>query len=286
MENKEKKNNKHTNKDKEKSEKCFCQECKDFLSNKCAKKLSIICDNNENNYNINNINEEKEIENSICKEKKHTNELKFFCKTHNVLCCVGCISKIKTNEYGQHTDCDICIIEDIEKEKKKLLMKNLKMLENIFPTIQQSIDEIKMIYKNIKKNKEEIKANIKTVFSNIRKVLNDREEELLLNVDLKFNDIYFNEDLIKENENIIEQIKINYGKGKLVENSWKNYEITSAINDCLIIENDLETINQINGTIKKYKSSNIEILFSPEPDDEIVNKIIEEIKTLEKKYEE
>ena len=45
-----------------------------------------------------------EINSGICKEKNHKEELKYFCKKHNKLCCVKCIAKIKDDENGQHSD--------------------------------------------------------------------------------------------------------------------------------------------------------------------------------------
>lgn len=56
------------------------------------------------------INENKNLENKftgLCLEKNHLNELKYYCKNHNQLCCISCISKIKDNDIGQHKDCEI-----------------------------------------------------------------------------------------------------------------------------------------------------------------------------------
>ena len=39
--------------------------------------------------------------------------------------------KLKGKENGQHSDCDICFIEDIEKEKRNKLKDNIKCLEDI-----------------------------------------------------------------------------------------------------------------------------------------------------------
>ena len=57
--------------------------------------------------------------------------MEYFCKTHNKLCCSSCIVKLKREGKGQHTDCDICLIEDIENEKKKNLNKNIEILEDL-----------------------------------------------------------------------------------------------------------------------------------------------------------
>ena len=91
----------------------YCQECNIYMCNKCANYHTELFENH-NKYELGKEN----IITSLCKEKNHKSELKFYCKNHNKLCCCICISKIKGEEYGQHTDCDICVIEKIIDEKK------------------------------------------------------------------------------------------------------------------------------------------------------------------------
>ena len=64
----------------------------------------------------------------MCIEENHFCSLDYFCKNHNKLCCVACISKIKEKGNGQHVDCDICFFEDIKDKKKNILKENLKFL--------------------------------------------------------------------------------------------------------------------------------------------------------------
>ena len=47
----------------------------------------------------------------------------------------------------------------------------------------------------VNENKEELKEKIQKLFTKLRNVINDREDELLLEVDKKFNELYFNEDI-------------------------------------------------------------------------------------------
>ena len=67
-------------------------------------------------------------------------------------------------------------------------------------------------------NKEELKLNIQNIFTKIRNELNKREDELLFEVDKKFNDIFGNEDIIKESEKLPNKIKISLEKGKKIDN--------------------------------------------------------------------
>ena len=75
----------------------------------------------------------------FCKQLNHKDELNYFCKTHNILCCAQCIVKIKDKINGHHHDCDICFIQDIVEEKRKYLKENINTLENLSKNILESI---------------------------------------------------------------------------------------------------------------------------------------------------
>ena len=108
----------------------FCCECKIYMCNKCEKSHSDLFVNKHENQIIKDINTE-DMFIGICNEENHRQELKYFCKDHNKLCCAECIIKIKTKNNGQHKDCNVCLIEDIEKEKKSKLKENIKILEDL-----------------------------------------------------------------------------------------------------------------------------------------------------------
>ena len=70
----------------------FCQDCKIYLCCKCEKHHSELF-HNHHMLNSNISNNEDAIFTGLCKEMNHSNELKFYCKTHNELCCAECIKK-------------------------------------------------------------------------------------------------------------------------------------------------------------------------------------------------
>ena len=150
----------------------YCQECKIYLCNKCQN-LHLEYYENHQLYNLDkeDINE---IFTDICQVKNHHIKLEYFCKTHNLLCCSYCITKIKSEKNGQHKDCDVCLIEDIKDEKKNKLKENIKYLEDLSNTLQNSINELKILYEKINENKEELKLKIQKIFTKIRNILNDR----------------------------------------------------------------------------------------------------------------
>ena len=253
----------------------FCQECKIYMCNKCEKLHSELF-LNHHQYKFdkekNNVNE---IFTGLCKENNHSIELKYFCKTHNKLCCSECITKIKGSDFGQHSDCNVCTIHDIENEKKSKLNENIKYLEDLSINLKESINELKSIFEKVEKNKEEVKINIQKIFTKLRNHINEREDELLMEVDTKFNELYFSEDIMKESENLPNMIKISIEKGKLL-NCNKDINLISLINDCLIIENNINEIKKINLSLTKFKSIDNEIKFVQSEKDS--NLLLERIK--------
>ena len=122
---------------------------------------------------------------------------------------MACLCKFDEKKNGQHKNCDICMLEEIKNEKKNNLKQNIKFLEVFLHELDQSIKEIQVIFEKMNENKEKIKLKIQKIFTKIRNALNEREDELLLEVDNQFDDLYFNEELIKESQNIFRKRKKN-----------------------------------------------------------------------------
>jgi len=145
----------------------FCIECKIYMCNKCEKLHSDLFKKRHQSKIIKDKNMQ-DIFSGICEEENHIDELIYFCKTHNKLCCAKCIAKIKAKKNGQHNDCDVCLIEEIENEKKNKLKENIKCLEDLSITFEESIDEIKKIFEKINEDKELLKMNIQKIFTKLR----------------------------------------------------------------------------------------------------------------------
>ena len=254
----------------------FCIECNLYLCNKCVNYHSELLDSHHL-YNI-----EISIEDIFtgkCKKLNHSDELGFFCRTHNNLCCAACLSKIKGKGNGQHFDCNVCLLEEIKEEKKNKLKDNIKYLEDTYDKIESSKNELKKLFENINKKKEEIKLKISNVFTKIRNTINEIEDEILIEVENIFNKAYFKEDIIKESDKISEKMKIYIEKGKILEKEWDNdnSKLNSRINDCINIDNNIKNIIEINENIAKCNSQEINIKFIPEEEGEI-NEFLEKIK--------
>jgi len=260
---------------------CYCSECKIYMCNKCENIHEKLFKKYHHCYKLDkDINE---IFTGLCKEENHNEPLEYFCKIHNKLCCVSCICKIKGKGKGFHKDCDVRFIEDIKDEKKNKLQENIKNLENLSKSFEESIQELKKIFESVNENKEKLKLKIQKLFTKIRNCLNEREDKLLYEVDKQFEDVYFNDDIIKISEKLPNKIKNSIEKGKLLSKEWDNdNNLISIINNSIEIENNIEEINKINNKMQKYnnsKSLKIEIDVDKEE-----NQIIESIKTFGKVY--
>jgi len=166
---------------------------------------------------------------------------------------------------GHHKDCDVCKIDNIENEKKKILEENIKYLQNLSNELISSINELKRKYEIISQNREDIKLEIQKKLTSIRNELNEREDELLLEVDNTFNKIYFKEEFIKENNKLPDKVKKLLDKSEEIKNNWKNNSINSMINDCIIVENEIKIIKELYDKINTINNNSLVLLeFIPE----------------------
>ena len=140
----------------------FCLECGVHMCNKCENFHSGLLQTHHKYALDKDINE---IFTGHCKELNHNDELEFYCKSHNTLCCAKCIIKIKSEGKGQHKDCEIFNISDIKEEKKNKLKENIIQLEKILNTLEESLNQFKINYKEINDKKEEIKLKIQKFFT-------------------------------------------------------------------------------------------------------------------------
>ena len=161
----------------------------------------------------------------------------------------------------------------------------MKILEELSNTFMKSIDNLKIVLEKIKENRDELKLNIQNIFTKFRNCLNNREDELLLEVDKIFEDKFFKEDIIKQSEKLPIKVKkyLDKGKGDLINNDLENNEkLNSLINDCIDIENNIENINNIHSKIKLCNSDKINIKFFPKEDE--INNFLNSIKLFGKIY--
>ena len=253
----------------------FCEQCKIFMCNKCLNFHKELFEYHQQ-YNIDKNNNEIFID--ICKKNGHEKKLEFFCKMHNELCCVGCISKLNEKGYGQHKDCDVCSIENIKEEKKKILNENVKYLQDLSNNLENAINELKDIFENNNKRKDELKLYIQKVFTKIRSAINEKEDELLLDIENKYNDNLCKQDIIKESNKLPIKINESLEIGKISDDDWNNInKLSSLIYNSIKIEENIKNINIINAHIKIIKKfKNIKINFTPQ--EKAINEFIQKIK--------
>ena len=250
----------------------YCPECNIYLCNKCEKVHLGLLKNHQIFQLDKNIDE---LFTGFCKEKNHKIELNFFCKDHNELCCAACITKIKTRGYGKHSDCQVCDINEICEEKKKNLANNIKNLENLSNLFQSLVNDLKKVFEEIDKNKDQVKQEIQKIFTQIRTELNNREDQLLIEVDKIFEKQFSNEsvDNVLKEKKFPEKIKTFLEKGKDAEKNWEKIENKNIlVYDCINIEKTIEKINNMNVKLKKNKSQKKKLHFFSQSN-ELINSI-------------
>ena len=240
----------------------FCQECHSFMCNKCGNHHSELFQN----HNIFKLDKNiKKFFTGFCKIENHINKLEYYCKDHQQLCCLACISKIKGRGNGQHSDCDICHIEDIKEEKRVKLSENIKCLEELSKSLEESNNYIKNISEEVNKKKDAIKLNIQKTFTKIRTALNEREDQLLLEVDKTYEQLYFSEEFINKCNKLPKNTLITLERVKQINQDWEEEnKLNLLIDSCLDIEININDINAVNETIEKTKAIKTNIYFTPD----------------------
>ena len=253
----------------------YCIICNVYMCHKCEAFHSKLCQQHKV-INYNDI-KTKELFTGLCKENNHQSELDYFCKNHNILVCAKCIVKINDKNKGKHSNCSICTIDEIKNEKINNLKNNIMTLENLSKTLEQSINKIKKIFENVIERREELKIKVQKLFTKIRNELNKREEQLLYDVDIFFENNFLKEEIINNCEKLPNKTKISLQKSKNIDN---NQDINIIINNCIMIENNIKDINNINDIIEKSNNSfKRKIKLIPETEEEI-NQILSTIKSL------
>ena len=241
---------------------CYCYNCKKYLCNKCQNYHSELFEDHQ----LFNVDKNTNLENlftGYCKEKNHSCKFEYFCKSHNKLCCAECIIKIKDEIKGQHHDCDVCKIENIAEEKRNKLKENIKCLEELNKSLENSINELKKIIEKKNEEKEKLKLEMQNIFTKIRNALNEKEDELLIQIDKEYDKLFINDNFIKESEKYPNKVNNSLEKGKSIDKEWNNNKLILMINDCINIENNISDINKLNENIKKcYSNDKKEFEFS------------------------
>ena len=236
----------------------FCHICKKYFCNQCQSFHSDIFQNHIT-QKISNMN--KKIFTGVCPDKNHINILEYYCKSHNQLCCVACIGKIKDEKNGKHNDCEIFKLKDIKPQKEKKFKEDYNKLKDIYNSLEPKINLFNSLKDetNMNKNKEELIKEIQKTFTNLRFALNKREEQLLSEVEEMFKNIYDDdENIIKEIETLSEKIKEGLESINLLkEKNELNYEINYYIE----FENNFKKIYEIYYKLIEFNSKEIVINF-------------------------
>ena len=187
----------------------YCFICRIYMCNKCENFHSKMFVNHKS-INIDKIT--KNFFTGYCKEENHPYELEYFCKTHKQLCCAKCVIKIGNKKDAIHKECNVCTIEEIKDEKINNLKENIKKLEELSKNLKDEIGNLKNIFDKVNNKKEDIKLEIQKIFTKIRNELNERENQLLAEVDQIFDKNFIKEEIIKEGEKLPNKVETSLEK--------------------------------------------------------------------------
>ena len=249
----------------------FCQDCRLYMCEKCTE--------HHKEFYTHQILDIKVFEESftgICKEENHLNSLDYYCKTHKQLCCDSCIIKFKKNGKGLHSECEVYPIEEVKDQMKENLNQNINLLEELSVSLEKSITELKNIFEKINENKEDVKIKIQKLFTKLRNEINNREDELINNVEKKFEETFFKEDFIKKIEKLPKKVENTLKKGKSLNvNDKENNHINEFIYNYISLEKYIEDIKILNLNIAKCKSlkPNIKLYLNEEEINYFNNKL-------------
>ena len=129
-------------------------------------------------------------------------------------------------------------------------------------SIEQTINQLKVLNEKINKQKEELTMNIQKVFTELRTALNQREDQLLLKIEELFTKNFFGEEMIRESEKLPGTIKKCLDSGDMIRDKWnKENELSEAINYYVVFRNNINQIDEINQKINKCNSNKVRIFF-------------------------
>ena len=261
----------------------YCPNCNIYICKNCE----ISHANLFQNHNLLELNNNiKDIFTGICEKENHNEKLEYFCKTHNELCCVSCLCVIKGKGKGQHSSCEVCYLEDIKEDKKNSLINNIKLLEELSNKLDESINNLKNYFQKIDERKENLKQKFMNIFTKLRNALNEREDEILKDIDNEFNKNFIKEDFMKTAEKLPKSVKKSLENGKIINNEWENEnKLNFIIYNCINIENNIKNINLVNDNIEKFQNVeniNVHIWYEDNNFDDEINHLLEIIKYIAK----
>ena len=59
------------------------------------------------------------------------------------------------------------------------MKKNIYLLEGLYNYLEKTINDIKIIFQEISKNKEDLKIKIQKIFTKLRNAIDDREKKIV-----------------------------------------------------------------------------------------------------------
>lgn len=256
----------------------YCPQCKIYMCKTCASfHNNMFSSHNPTPIEPSRPEESLEFSGLCPLPKHHYAPFDYYCLSHQELCCSACISKINTIGHGNHKDCEVILLREIENKKKNELPNNINELKNLQKKIEELIDEINKLKIEVNNNKEEVKKEVQRIFEEIRAAVNQRENEILDEIDKKFEkalEITKDKEIVN-NEKLPSKITFYIEKGTSTQNDWPKNNLNENIQVCVNIENLIRELKSKYKNIKSNHNINISLKFvSEEKAQELISKIM------------
>ena len=198
--------------------------------------------------------------------KQNNNELNY-CEDCKVFTCNKC-QKIHFKLCEKHhlyilddedefedKDSDINSVKENEDGDKDILENNIKKLDKLLNKFKTIINENKSLNERMNEKKEFLKLRIKTMFKDIKNILSEKENLILLELDNKY---YYNEELINNREKFYNKIKTNMEEGNLIDKLWDEKDKIGSFTNCYhIIYKMIQEIKNMNENIIEKLNLNL-----------------------------
>jgi hypothetical protein len=158
-------------------------------------------------------------------------------------------------------------LDKFEYKKRDNLRENIQTLENLSGSIKTSIDQLEELVESISEDRKKLISTIQNTFTKIRNIINEREDELILEVETLFTDKFISDDYFRKIKNLPSRIKHALSQVESIEEKWNDNKL-SALHEYLDIENSIADIESLGKNIEKCrKNNNFKLKFFPQNTD-------------------
>lgn len=259
----------------------FCYECGKYMCDSCEGFHSSFCPNHATVPVSDLLSAGGQFFTGRCSLPGHNNNpLQFYCKDHNVPCCVACLCT--KGELSRHSGCDTVDIKDAEPLLRSGLSGSIKALEESIKNAEASLDKLQDVEDRNSMAKEEVIERIRMSFEKFRDAVDRREQELLERVNALWEGECTLGDTICSGESHLNDAKVAVDAARSAEGGWNPARLPEIAQQCAQLNELTKTLNDLCSEAKDVELDDIRIRY--DPDDAETDSFVEEIQSFGNVY--